>query len=94
MSNDDKLVDELMAAGEITFERLWRLPLYEEYNRLLKSKVADIKNVGIRKASTIQCGMFLKKFIEKASWAHIDIAGTASPDDLKSYQPVQASGMA
>ncbi|MBS0628949.1 MAG: leucyl aminopeptidase [Verrucomicrobia bacterium] len=93
MSNNDQLAQELFEAGEETYERLWRLPLYDEYNQLLKSKVADTKNVGIRKASTIQCGMFLKKFIEKGSWAHIDIAGTASPDDLKPYQPVQAAGV-
>lgn len=93
MSNDDKLAQELSVAGEETYERLWRLPLYDEYNYLLKSKVADIKNVGIRKASTIQCGMFLKKFIEKTSWAHIDIAGTASPDLQTPYQPVQAAGV-
>lgn len=93
MTTDDRLAQDLIQAGETTYERLCRLPLYEEYNRLLKSKVADIKNVGIRQASPIQCGMFLKRFVEKTSWAHIDIAGTAFPDHLKSYQPVQATGI-
>jgi len=93
MGNDDELAKELIAAGEITYERLWQLPLYEEYNDLLKSKVADIKNSGVRKASSIQVGMFLKKFVEKGSWCHIDIAGTAFTEQLKSYQPVQATGV-
>lgn len=93
MGNDDELAKELIAAGEITYERLWQLPLYEEYNDLLKSKVADTKNAGARKASSIQVGMFLKKFIEKGSWCHIDIAGTAFTEQLKSYQPVQATGV-
>lgn len=93
MGNDDKLAEELIAAGEETYERLWRLPLYEEYNDLLKSKVADIKNSGARKASSIQVGIFLKKFLEKGSWAHIDIAGTAFVEHPKPYQPVQATGV-
>lgn len=92
MTNDDQLATELIEAGEMTYERLCRLPLCDDYKYLLKSKVADIKNIGIRKASPIQGGMFLKRFIEKTSWAHIDIAGTASPDHLKSYQPIQATG--
>jgi len=93
MSNDDELSKCLIAAGEKTYERLWSLPLYEEYEALLKSKYADIKNSGPRKASSIQGGMFLKKFIKKAKWAHIDIAGTAFPDDLKPYHPIQATGV-
>lgn len=93
MSNDDTLSQALIDAGECTFERLWRLPLYEEYKEILKSKFADIKNSGARKASPIQGGIFLQNFIKKAKWAHIDIAGTAFPDSRKSYQPVQATGV-
>lgn len=93
MCNDDKLAEELIEAGERTYERLCRLPLYREYQSLLKSKVADIKNSGVRKASPIQGGIFLQKFVEKTSWAHIDIAGTAFPESPKPYQPVQATGV-
>jgi len=93
MCEDDELADELLEAGEDTYERLCPLPMYEEYDAILKSKVADIKNSGQRKASPIQGGIFLKKFIDKAKWAHIDIAGTAFPDSLKPYQPVQATGV-
>jgi len=93
MSNDEPLSKELIRAGEETFERLWRLPLYEEYNRLLESKVADFKNSGERKASAIQAGIFLQKFVlKKTKWAHIDIAGMAFPDSLKPYHPIQATG--
>ncbi|NGX60168.1 MAG: Cytosol aminopeptidase [Chlamydiae bacterium] len=93
MCEDDSLADALMEAGQETYERLCRLPLYEEYNDLLKSKVADIKNSGPRKASPITGGIFLKKFVGKTKWAHIDIGGTAFPDSLKPYQPVQATGV-
>jgi len=93
MANDDTLANELIEAGEHTYERLWRLPLYEEYKDLMKSEVADIKNSAKRKASPIQGGIFLQRFIDKGSWAHIDIAGTAFPDKRKPYQPVQATGV-
>lgn len=91
-SNDDQLSRQLFEAGERTFERVWRLPLYEEYEELLKSKIADIRNVGPRKASSICGGIFLKRFIKKAAWAHLDIAGVAFPETLKPYQPSQATG--
>ncbi|NGX27110.1 MAG: Cytosol aminopeptidase [Chlamydiae bacterium] len=93
MCEDESLADALLEAGDDTYERLCLLPLYEEYNAILKSKVADIKNSGQRKASPIQGGIFLKKFIGKAKWAHIDIAGTAFPDSLKPYHPIQATGV-
>ncbi|MDN3506214.1 MAG: leucyl aminopeptidase [Simkaniaceae bacterium] len=93
MCEDDEFAGQLIEAGEDTHERLCVLPLYEEYDAILKSKVADIKNSGQRKASPIQGGIFLKKFISKTKWAHIDIAGTAFPDSLKPYQPVQATGV-
>lgn len=93
MSNNDALAKKLLEAGEKTYERLWRMPLYEEYKDLLKSSVADIKNAGVRKASSIQAAMFLQEFIKKPlRWAHIDIAGVAFPEQRKSYQPIQATG--
>lgn len=93
MTNDDQLAEQLIRAGESTYERLWRLPLYKEYNDLLKSKIADFKNSGVRKASPIQGGIFLLKFIKECKWAHIDIAGTAFPDQQKSYHSIQATGV-
>ena len=93
MGNDDELAEELARAGESTYERVWRLPLHEEYEDLLKSKVADIKNSGQRKASPIQGGIFLKHFIGNVKWAHLDIAGSAFPDVQKSYHPIQSTGV-
>ncbi|HSX12010.1 MAG TPA: leucyl aminopeptidase [Rhabdochlamydiaceae bacterium] len=92
-SNNDKLATALFNAGEETHERLWRMPLYSEYKELLKSKFADIKNAGGRQAGSITAALFIERFIKKQlPWAHLDIAGTAFPSELKSYQPVNATG--
>jgi len=76
MSNDDALAQALLDAGERTHERLWRLPLDDDYFKLIKGADSDIKNSGGRFASPIIGGMFLKQFVEDGvSWAHLDIAG-------------------
>jgi leucyl aminopeptidase len=77
MGNDDDLLREVREAGTGTGEPCWELPLWEEYGQQLKSDIADIKNVGGRPAGSITAGWFLKEFIEKHPWAHLDIAGTA-----------------
>ncbi len=79
MGTDKELITKIFNAGEKTHERVWELPLYEEYEKLTKSNVADIINVGPpREAGSIMGGMFLKKFAaDKYPWAHLDIAGTA-----------------
>ncbi len=77
MGNDDELCAELTKAGNKAGDRLWRLPLWDEYQDQLKSNFADIANIGGRDAGTITAGCFLSRFTEKQSWAHIDIAGTA-----------------
>jgi len=93
-SNDDTLAAKLHAAGEKTFERLWRFPLYKEFQTLLKSSVADIKNSGGRQASSITAALFLQSFIlKKIPWAHLDIAGTAFLSDPKTYHPTCATGV-
>ncbi len=94
-SNNDKLADALTQAGEKTFERLWRLPLYPEYKDALKSPIADLKNSGGRKGGSITAALFLQQFIKgDMPWAHLDIAGTAYLSDLnKAYQPLHATGM-
>lgn len=76
-SNDDKLCDKLAKAGEEVGEPLWRLPLGEAYDKLIKSEIADIKNVGDGKAGSITAAQFLKRFVNGVPWAHLDIAGTA-----------------
>lgn len=85
MSNDDNLSADLEECGRVTQERLWRLPLWDEYRELIKSPDADIKNsAGKRDAHTIVGGMFLKEFVKPdVSWAHLDIASVANRDDTK-----------
>jgi leucyl aminopeptidase len=85
MSNDDALSASLGESGRRTHERLWRLPLWDEYRELIKGQDADIKNVGSKRfAHPIVGGMFLKEFVaDDVPWAHIDIAGPATDDDEK-----------
>ncbi|MBR9805852.1 MAG: leucyl aminopeptidase [Alphaproteobacteria bacterium] len=74
----DDLADELSKAGQTEGERVWRLPLGPEYDALLKSKFADMRNIGGRAAGSITAAQFLKRFVkEDVKWAHIDIAGVA-----------------
>jgi len=92
-SNNDALAQALFAAGEKTGERLWRLPLDEEYINNLKGDDADLKNTGGREASSILGGTFLKAFIENDTpWAHLDIAGVADSNKDQPYAPKGATG--
>ncbi len=75
----------LEKAGEFTGERVWELPLWEEYNEAIKSSIADIKNVGNRAAGTITAAAFLGHFTEKYPWVHLDIAGTGWNEESKPY---------
>ena len=77
LSNDDKLAQALLAAGEQAGDRAWQLPLWDEYQDLLKSNFADMANIGGRSAGTITAACFLSRFTKKYPWAHLDIAGTA-----------------
>ena len=77
-SNDEGLAAALTAAGEATGELLWRLPLGKDYEKHIKSDIADIKNVGRgREAGSTAGAVFLQRFIGDTPWAHLDIAGTA-----------------
>jgi leucyl aminopeptidase len=75
-SNDDRLSERLAKAGTATGERVWRMPLSAEYDKLIDSKFADVKNTGGRMAGAITAAQFLQRFIDKTPWAHLDIAGT------------------
>lgn len=77
LANDDGLARELIAAGEEAHDRAWQLPLWEDYQELLKSNFADMANIGGRTAGTITGACFLSRFAKKFDWAHLDIAGTA-----------------
>lgn len=76
-SNDDELAGRLVGAGSATQERLWRMPLGSEYDKLLESKNADMKNIGGRYGGAITAAQFLQRFVKDTPWAHLDIAGTA-----------------
>jgi leucyl aminopeptidase len=93
MGNDPKLLSALAGAGEATGERLWELPLWEEYGDLMKSDIADLKNAGGPHAGTISAGWFLKQFVGTHKWAHLDIAGTAWEDKGRHYLPKGATGV-
>ena len=81
-SNNDELSEALTTAGVETGERLWRLPLGSKYDKLIDSKVADIKNTGGRWGGSISAAQFLQRFIKPDTpWAHLDIAGTAMASD-------------
>ena len=93
-ANDDKLADTILDAGEQCGEPFWRLPLDKEYRKHLKSRVADLKNIGGRAGGAITAACFLQEFIgKKVKWAHMDIAGTAFGFTEKSYVPKGASGI-
>ncbi|CAB1275581.1 leucyl aminopeptidase [Candidatus Nitrosacidococcus tergens] len=77
LSNNQDLANQLIAAGEASGDRVWQLPLWEDYQSQLKSNFADIANVGGREAGTITAACFLARFTENLCWAHLDIAGTA-----------------
>ncbi|MBI2093907.1 MAG: leucyl aminopeptidase [Candidatus Omnitrophica bacterium] len=94
MTQSDRLANRLTAAGEKTHERLWRLPLWDEYKEMLKSDVADLKNVtDTGQAGTITAAKFLEEFAGDLPWAHLDIAGTAWADREKPYIPKGAVGI-
>lgn len=77
MSNDDALAQEVIKAGEQAADRVWQLPLWDDYQELLKSNFADMANIGGRAGGTITAACFLSRFTKKFRWAHLDIAGTA-----------------
>lgn len=76
-SNDDELAAKLLAAGGASGETLWRLPMGREYDKQIKSDIADMKNIGGRPGGSITAAQFLQRFVNDTKWAHLDIAGTA-----------------
>jgi leucyl aminopeptidase len=76
-SNNDELADRLAKVGLETGERVWRMPLGPEYDKLIDSQFADMKNAGVRNGGSITAAQFLQRFVDGTPWAHLDIAGTA-----------------
>src|SRR5712691_2130623 len=84
-ANDERLAERLLQAGNETGERVWRMPLGPEYDKLIDSKFADVKNTGGRNAGSVTAAQFVQRFVDKTPWAHLDIAGTAfgtPPSDI------------
>ncbi|HSB06282.1 MAG TPA: leucyl aminopeptidase [Thermodesulfobacteriota bacterium] len=93
MGNDDALIKRVEEASARTGEKVWRLPLWDEYFDYLKSDAADFRNVGTRAAGAIIGGIFLSKFVEKIPWVHLDIAGPASIEKERPYIPKGGTGV-
>ena len=94
MGNNDSLMKEVKKSSDSTGERAWELPMWKEYSDDIKSKIADIKNLGApMQAGTIAGGVFLQEFVGDTPWVHMDIAGMAWGPTKPSYQPkVGATG--
>jgi len=90
---DDELAQKLIESGERVGERLWRMPVWDEYKELIRSEWADMKNSGGRYGGSISAALFLKEFVDCPSWAHLDIAGTAYTDRDTGRDPRGATGM-
>ena len=96
MSNDQKLVDTILGSASSVGEKMWQLPLEKSYKKLIKSDIADVKNIGGRYGGAITAGLFLEEFVDpKLSWAHIDIAGPVFAErPINAYLPKGATGHA
>lgn len=94
LGTDQELIDQVIGAGKEVGERFWQLPLDDDYTKQIKSDIADIKNVGGKKAGTITAAAFLKEFADDTPWAHLDIAGTAWGDPATPYRSKGPTGVA
>ncbi len=93
MGNDSALMERLKHIGDEIYERVWQMPLYEEYLDYIKSDIADLKNSGGKTGSLVTAGYFLKEFAGDTPWVHLDIAGTAWAEKDKPYLAKGATGV-
>jgi len=91
-TKNDDLAGRVAAAGAVSGDRVWRLPLWPEYGEQMKSHYADLKNVGGREAGAITGAWFLSQFVQEAPWAHVDIAGTAWAEPKRPLYTAGATG--
>jgi leucyl aminopeptidase len=91
-SNNDELCERLIAAGQGTGEKVWRLPLGPEYDKLIDTEFADMKNTGGRNAGSITAAQFLQRFVNEVPWAHLDVAGVAMDSPKNALSQSWASG--
>lgn len=93
MTNDRDWCNRFLGAAEAVGEKMWELPLFEEYKEQIKSDIADLKNTGGRPAGAITAGLFLGAFADTTPWIHVDIAGTVSITKDSGYNPKGATGV-
>jgi leucyl aminopeptidase len=93
MGRDRELLDKMRVSGEQVYERVWEMPLFEEYKEYNRSDIADLKNSGGKNGSLPSSAYFLYEFAEGVPWVHLDIAGTAWSEKEKPYIPKGASGI-
>ncbi len=93
LGSNQEWVDQILTAGKKAGEKIWQLPLDKEYREQIKSEIADIKNIGGRKAGTITGAYFIREFVEDTPWAHLDIAGTAWNENGKPHLAVGPTGV-
>jgi leucyl aminopeptidase len=93
LGSDQAWIDQVLAAGKKAGEKIWQLPLDKDYREQIKSEIADIKNIGGRKAGTITGAYFIREFVEDTPWAHLDIAGTAWNETAKPHLAVGPTGV-
>ena len=91
-SNNDDLSDKLLEAGRDSGDNVWRLPLSDSYDKMINSKFADMKNIGIGGAGSITAAQFLKRFVNKVPWVHIDIAGVTWSKTNSKLHPTGGTG--
>lgn len=91
-SNNDRLSDHLTAAGKAVGEMLWRMPMGDAYDKMLRSPAADMKNIGGRDAGSITAAQFLHRFVDKVPWAHLDIAGVTWTKEDRPTVPKGGTG--
>jgi leucyl aminopeptidase len=92
-SNDQDLADKILRAAERTGERIWQMPMPEEYKEQNKSEIANVKNTGNRYGGAITAALFLAEFVDNTPWVHLDIAGTASSNKESGYTVKGATGV-
>ncbi len=93
MGTDEQTKSALRSAGIKTHERVWEMPLYDEYDTLIKGTITDLKNIGGRWAGAVTAGAFLKSFVGDTPWVHLDIAGTSTTEEELPYCPKGATGV-
>jgi leucyl aminopeptidase len=93
MGNEQAFIDSFLAAAKRAGEKMWQMPLDDEYRDLIKSTVADVANSGGRFAGMITAAKFLQEFVGETPWIHLDIASTAWNEEDKPYLPKGPSGV-